>query len=140
MVELPAPVRSALATPRGNIRAGIVLIVVAVGMFPLLRVLEDAMAPSVWRETLLIGGLVIVMPALVLAGFVLIFEPARLGLARSGAWALGTYVAIGLLLTATGIPGYVDPGAWYVLPSWPGYVIWLHECTLGVGLWPCPPG
>lgn len=140
MVELPALVRSAMATPRANTWTGLGLIVAAVGLFLLIDVLADVLPSTLLRSAAYLTGGVVVMPSLVLVGIVFLLQPARQGLARAAGWGVAVYVSIGLLLVATGIPGYVEPGAWYLAPFWPYFVIWLHECTLGVGLWPCPPG
>lgn len=140
MVELPAPVRSAMATPRANTWTGLGLVVAAVGLFPVFRALAGVLPSTLLRSAVGMTVAGVVMPSLVLVGIVFLLQPARQGLTRAAVWGLAIYVSIGIVLVATGIPGYVDPGSWYLAPFWPSFVVWLHECTLGFGLWPCPPG
>lgn len=131
---------SALSTPRGNTAAGLGLLVGALLLFTLVRWLENAGPKSVFGDVVWVTLGVGFVSAAVLGGLVLLAQPARRGLGRAAAIGSGAYLLVGLALLATGIPGYVPSGAWYVLPTWPMLVIWLHACTLGTGLWPCPPG
>lgn len=129
-----------LSTPRRNLQAGLLLAAVSVLGFAAFVAVEDGLASSS-AVGLLWGSMVFVLlPLLVLASLGFLALPARWGARRAGAGALAVYLGVGMLASFAGIPGYIDPGAWYLLPSWPSYVLWLHECALGVGLWPCPPG
>lgn len=137
--EPDAWLRWSLRTPRGNTAIGVVALLAAVLAFALVRWLDEALATGVPEAFGLVLSVGLVC-ALALAGLVLLARPARRGLRRATLLGVGAYLALGVLLLATGIPGYVSPGAWYVVPTWPMLVIWLHACTLGVGLWPCPAG
>lgn len=91
-------------------------------------------------EALLFGLFVVIPSVLVWAAIVVAFWSPGRDLARVALAAAGGYAAVGLATLATGIPGYVGPGAPFLLPFWPAYWLWLHECAFGVGLWACPPG
>lgn len=82
---------------------------------------------------LVLGILLSVLPwgALVLAA------RTRAGPARSVAHGTAAYLAIGLAWSIVGIPGFAPPFSWYLLPMWPFFLLWIHPCVLGVGLWPC---
>lgn len=131
--------RWSLRTPRGNTVVGLLALGVAVLSFAIVRWLDEVLASGV-PEAFGLGVSVGLVCVLALLGLVLLARPARRGLRSAGRLGLGAYLAVGLLLLTTGIPGYVSPGAWYLVPAWPMLVIWLHACTLGTGLWPCPPG
>lgn len=85
--------------------------------------------------------LLVVAPSVLVwaAAVVALWRPGR-DLRRVALAAAGGYAGAGLVTLATGIPGYVGPGAPFLLPFWPAYWLWLHECTFGVGLWACPSG
>lgn len=132
--------RRVLETSRGNHLAGGGLILGAGLLFAGLRNADDALYTQAWWEAVFLFFGLGIIPATVLCGLILLLEPARPGLWKSALLASLLYAIVGLGLVATGIPGYVPQGAWYLFPSWPMYVLWLHECALGFGIWPCPAG
>lgn len=126
-------VRWLAATPRRNALAGGAALLAAVGLFALL----DAVAGGGLGFVLALAG----TSVLVLVGLVLLAQPARLGVRGASAVGAGLYLLVAVILFATGIPVYgIEAGTAYLLVLWPTYVIWLHACLLGVGLWACPLG
>lgn len=132
-MALPAPIAWPLATPRRNAATGTLLVVAAVALFALLTRVGGGDL-GLWLAQ---AG----TSASTLLGFVLLAQPARLGIRRAGAIGVGSYLLVGLVVLATGIPVYnIEPATTYLLVLWPTYLIWLHPCLLGGGLWSCPPG
>lgn len=127
-----------LSTAAGNLVLALALIALAVGLLPALDALAEAAGGGSWSDLVWISSFHVVIPALVGAGLVSLAQPARLGLRRALQVAGAGYLVIGILLAFTGIPGYVRPDSPMLFIFWPGFLIWLHACSTGVGSWPCP--
>lgn len=124
-------------TAAGNRALAAALILAAIASVALFR----TAGPAVPEGALLVFFL-IVPSLLTVGGLILLAQPARVGLQRASLVGIGVYLVLGVLVTLVGIPGYIDGPALaphYVL-GWPAYVVWLHGCPVGVGIWGCPGG
>lgn len=127
-------VLAALSRPGPALAAAGAILLVDVAAFALWRVVNAGLPEPVTLGAFL--GLSV--PPL--AAWALLARAGGLSARRALAASVGAHLTAGLGFLAAGIPGYLEPGFGPLVVFWPSYALWLHSCTLGAGLWPCPPG
>lgn len=127
-----------LGTREGNLVGGGVLVVFSVVAFAIIRAIGPQLVGAQGIGSLWLPLFMAIVSVPTFGGIVLLFAGSGLGFPDGLRYGVLAYAAVGVLVVAFGIPGYVPSGFVASGPFWPFFVLWFHPCVIGVGLWPCP--
>lgn len=126
----------AIQTRRGNLVAGVGLWLVSVLGFALTRALASTL-PANAGETLWLPLVMAIVSVPAFAGVVLLAAGSGMGFPEGLRAGVAAYALIGAFVVLFGLGSYLPSGVLPAGPFWPFFILWLHPCLLGFGLWPC---